>query len=213
MIDIEAVKKAIELTQRGEYKKAEELYIELLKQNPNESALLSAFGLFYVNLKNYDKAVDYLKKACQIKETLGTVASLGFAEYERKNYTDAASYLEHALNFGDNIDIYNKLVLSLFEIGKFKKAIEYTDKMNELYPNESKSVANKVKSLTQTGKLIEAKHVCTDFLKEHPEDPVLWHHLGLLKELIYSDDKQAIECYKLAGEYGNPSADYNIGGA
>ena len=211
MIDIEAVKKAIQLTQEGKYDEAEKLYLELLEQCPDESALLSAIGLFYVNLKNFDRAVIFLKRACEIKETIGTVASLGFAECERKNYAEAASILEHALSFGDNIDVYNKLILSLFEIGNFSKAIEYTDKMNELFPNESKSVANKVKALTQSGKLIEAKHICTDYLKENPKDPILWYHLGLLKELIYSDDKQAIECYKLAGEYGNVSAEYNIG--
>ena len=211
MIDIEAVKKAIKLTQEGKYEEAEELYLELLDKNPDESALLSAAGLFYVNLKNYDKAVKFLKKACKIKETIGTVASLGFAEYERGNYTEAAAVLEHALNFGDNIDVYNKLILSFFEIGEYRKAIEYTNKMNELYPNESKSVANKVKVLTQTGKLIEAKQLCTDYLKKNPQDSVLWYHLGLLKELIYSDDRQAIECYKLAGKYGNVGAEYNIG--
>jgi len=211
MIDIGAVKKAIELTQEGKFQEAENLYMELLKENPTESALLSAIGLFYVNLRNYDKAVIYLRKACDIKETIGTVASLGFAECERKNYAQAASILEHALEFGNNIDIFNKLILSLFEIGNFQKAVEYTDKMNELYPNESKSVANKVKALTQTGKLIEAKQLCADYLKKNPEDPILWYHLGLLKELIYSDDIQAIECYKLSGKYGNPTAEYNIG--
>ena len=108
MIDIEAVKKAIELTQEGKYKEAEELYLNLVEQYPEESALLSAFGLFYVNIKDYDKAVIYLQKACEIKETLGTVASLGFAECERKNYAQAASILEHALEFGNNIDIFNK---------------------------------------------------------------------------------------------------------
>lgn len=211
MIDIEAVKKAIELTQEGKYKEAEELYLNLVEQYPNESALLSAFGLFYVNIKDYDKAVIYLQKACEIKETIGTVASLGFAECERKHYATAATILEYALTLGNNIDVYNKLIYCYFEIGNFSKAAEYTEKMNELYPNESKSVANKVKALTQTGKLIEAKHVCTDYLKDNPKDPILWYHLGLLKELIYSDDRQAIECYKLAGEYGNIGAEYNIG--
>ena len=211
MIDIEAVKNAIELTQEGHYKEAEELYMKLLEQNPEESALLSAIGLFYVNLKDYDKAVMYLHKACEIKETIGTVASLGFAECERGNYAKAVSILERAILLGDNIDVYNKLIFCYFEIGNYNKAIKLTDKMNELYPNESKSVANKVKALTQSGKLIDAKHVCTDYLKEHPKDPILWYHLGLLKELIYSDDKQAIECYKLAGEYGNIGAEYNIG--
>lgn len=210
MIDIEAVKQAIKLTQEGRYDEAEELYLKLLEQNPNESALLSAIGLFYVNIRDYDKAVSYLEKACEIKETVGTVAALGFAECERKHYGTAATILEYALKLGNNIDVYNKLIYCYFEIGNYAKAIESTEKMNELFPNESKSVANKVKVLTKTGKLMEAKHVCTDYLKKNPKDPVLWHHLGLLKELIYSDDRQAIECYKLAGEYGNISAEYNI---
>ena len=211
MIDIDAVKKAIELTQNSKYNEAESLYLKLLEDNPEDGILLSAIGLFYVSINDYDKAVLYLKKACKIKETLGTLSALGFAEYERENYPEAASILKHALNLGSNIDVYNKLILSLLELGLISKASEYTDKMNELFPNESKSVANKVKILTRTGKLIEAKQVCADYLKKNPEDAVLWYHLGLLKELIYSDDLQAIECYKLAGKYGNISAEYNIG--
>ncbi len=31
-----------------------------------------------------------------------------------------------------------------------------------------------------------------------------------MKELIYSDDKQAFECYKIASELGQPSANYNM---
>ena len=211
MIDIDEIKKGIALTQDGKYEEAEELYIKLLEQYPNESILLSTIGLFYINMQNYDKAVSYLRQACEIKESLGSVAALGFAECERKNYEEAIPILEHALNFGDNIDVYNKLILCFFELGMFSKAVKYTEKMNNLFPNQSKSIANQVKVLTKSGKLIEAKHLCTDYLKENPEDPVLSYHLGLLKELIYSDDEQAIECYKLAGQYGNRSAEYNIG--
>ena len=40
------------------------------------------------------------------------------------------------------------------------------------------------------------------YLKENLESSSLWFHLGFLKELIYSDDKQACECYKKALELG-----------
>lgn len=211
MINIETLKQAITLTKEGKYKEAEEIYTQLLEENPNESALLSTVGLFYVNLHNYDKAVKFLKKACEIKETIGTVSAYGFAEYERKNYNMAAQVLEKALTFGENIDIYNKLILSYFELKNFKKAIELTEKMNELYPNNPKTVANKIKSLTQQGKLLEAEKECIEYLQKNPINSTLWYHLGLLKELIYSDDIRAIECYKVAGEQGNLNSDYNIG--
>lgn len=210
MIDIEKVKQAVQYTEEGKYREAEEIYYSLLEKNPHESALLSAFGLFYVNTGNYNKAVEYLRQACEIKETLGTVASLGFAEYERKNYAEASRILEHALSFGENPDIYNKLILSLFECRDYKKAIEYTEKMCKLYPDNPKSIANKVKSLTQSGKLIEAERVCVEYLRKNQNNGALWYHLGLLKELIYSDDKSAIECYKIAGKNGNLNSDYNI---
>jgi len=210
MMDIEILQQAINLTYQGKIKEAEELYNELLENNPEESALLSAAGLFYVGIKNYKRAIELLKKACQIKETLGTVSALGFAMYEQKNYAEAAQTLEKALVLGENSDIYNKLILSLFEIKNYKRAIELTDKMNELYPDNPKSVANLVKSYTQQGKMLEAEKICIDYLKKNPLNSSLWYHLGLLKELIYSDDIRAIECYKVAGEQGSVSADYNI---
>ena len=210
MTDINKLKLAIDFTQNGDYDKAEKVYSELLEKNPDDSVLLSAVGLFYVNQKNFEKAVIYLKKACDIKETFGTVASLGLAYYEQQNFYNAYKVLEHSLDFGENVDIYNKLILSLFELKNYTKVSSYIEKMSELYPKDSRTIANQVRILTHTGNLIEAEKICVNFLKEHPEDSSLWYHLGLLKELIYSNDKQAIECYKIAKENGNISADYNI---
>lgn len=209
-MDTTLLQQAINLTYEGKYKEAEEIYNELLKNYPEEPILLSALGLFYVGLKDYNKAVDFLKKACMIKETAGNLSALGFALYEQKNYKDAALTLEHALSFQDNVDVYNKLILCNFELKNYKHAFELTEKMSTLYPDNSKTIANRVKSLTQQGKMLEAEKECIDYLKKNPFESSLWYHLGLLKELIYSDDIRAIECYKVAGEQGNLNANYNI---
>ncbi len=210
MIDIELIQKAIKLTQDGKFQDAKEIYENLLKENPNDSNLLSVFGLFYVNIGDYDKACEILRKANDINETFGTISALGFAEFERGNYKDCATVLERALRLGENPDIYNKLVLSLFEIHNYQKAVEYADKMYELYPDDVRAIANKVKSLTHSGKLIEAEKLCVEALKKDKEAASLWFHLGFLKELIYCNDKQAKECYQIAANLGNPQADYNI---
>lgn len=203
--------KAIELAKDGKFQEAEIIYNELLSKNPEDCTLLSAVGLFYVNINNYEKAVEYFKRASKVKETFGTAAAWGLAEFERKNFYEASRIFRHALKLGSNADIYNKLILSLFEIHDFKKAHEYTDKMCELYPDNQKSIANKVKVLTKEGKLYDAEILCVNYLKKNPNDGLLWYHLGLLKELIHSDDNQAIECYKIAGQFGYSGADYNIG--
>jgi len=210
MIDIESLNRAIALTQNGQIKEAEDIYKNLLVKNPEDPLLLSAIGLFYVNVQDFDSATKYLKKACEIKESLGTVSALGFAEYERGDFIQAARILAYALKLGENPDIYNKLIISLFQIKDFKSAIEFAVKMHQKYPHNTDAVSHMVKALTHTGKLLEAEKLCVNSLKENKDSPSLWFHLGFLKELIYSDDKQACQCYEQALELGNKDAYYNI---
>lgn len=210
MIDIELIKKAIKLTQEKKYSEAENVYKVLLEENPDNPDVLSVLGLFYVNVLDYDKAIEILKKAVDLKRTFGTVSALGFAYYEKADYEKAAEILESALELGANVDIYNKLILSLFEIHKYKKAIEFSDKIYESYSEDVRAIACKVKALTQSGKMLEAEKLCVESLKKTPDASNLWFHLGYLKELIYCNDRQAKECYKAAAELGNPEAFYNI---
>lgn len=210
MIDIELVQKAIALTQKGKIAEAKEIYADLERKNPNNADLMSIIGLFYVNISDYAKAVEILEKAVNLKMTFGTVSALGFAYYEQKAYDKSAEILEKALELGENEDIYNKLISSLFEIKNYSKAIEYSNKMFELYPDDNRAIANKIKSLTQQGKMLEAEKLCIESLKKTPDAANLWFHLGYLKELIYCDDRQSKECYKAAAELGVPEAFYNI---
>lgn len=210
MIDVEILNKAIALTQNGYVREAEALYLKLLQAEPDNYLLLSALGLFYVNVRDFSKASEYLQKACEINETAGTVSALGFAEFEKREFEKSAEILERALVLGENPDIYNKLILSLFQIKSYKKAVEYSIKMYEKYPDNTDAISHMVKALTQSGKLMEAEKLCVGYLKEHMDSPSLWFHLGYLKELIYSDDKQACECYRQALELGNNEAYYNI---
>ena len=210
MINEQALKEAIILTQQGKYDEAEEIYKKLIINEPDNYIILSMFGLFYININDYKNAYNYLHRAYNIKKTFGTVSALGFCEFEQKKYDEASKFLEESLELGQNEDVYNKLVLSLFQIKEYKKAILYADKMYELYPNSSLAIANQVKSLTQQGKLLEAQTLCVNELKRKPDSAALWFHLGYLKELIFCDDIQAKECYKAAADLGNPEAYYNI---
>ena len=207
---IDEIKNAISLTQAGKYSEAEDIYLKLLKENSDNSILLSAVGLFYINLGDFDKACEYLKKSCDIKKSIGTLSALGFAEYDRENYYGAAEALEQALEYGENQDIYDRLISSLFNIRKTSKAIKFAEIMYEKYPDSVRAITNKIKALTQSGKLIEAEKLCTETLKKDMNAPALWFQLGFLKELIYSDDNNAKECYKAAAQFGAPNAEYNI---
>ena len=200
MIDIAKIQQAILLTQQGKIQEAKNIYENMLKTNPNDPNLLSVFGLFYVNIGEYSKASDILKKAANTKPSFGTLSALGIAELECGNFEDAAIYLEKSIELGQNPDIYNKLILCLFEIQSYQKAVEHANKMYELYPEDVRAIANKIKALTHGGKLLDAETLCVESLKKMPDSASLWFHLGYLKELIYCDDRQAKECYKAAAD-------------
>ena len=210
MIDLESLKKAIGLTQCGKFQEAEALYCELLETNPTEPMLLSAFGLFYVNIQNYAKAEKYLEQACAINKSLGTLSALGFAYYEQKKFGQAATTLEASLEFGVNQDILNKLILSFFQIKNYSKAIQYSTIMHQKFPEDTNAIAHLVKSLTYSGRLVDAEKLCTESLQKYENSPSLWFHLGFLKELIYNDNIQALHCYQKALELGSKEAYYNI---
>ncbi|MCQ2743444.1 MAG: tetratricopeptide repeat protein [bacterium] len=210
MTDRKLLTDAINLTMHGKYKEAEQIYKNLLENDADDYMLLSAIGLFYVSTKSYCEAKKYLKRASEINPSLGTISALGFAYYENGEFEEAAKILTDVLKYGENPDIYDKIIMSYFKLNQFKLAVKYSEIMYEKYPHETASVANMVKALTQSGKLFEAEKLCVGYLKEHNDSGALWIHLGFLKELIYSDDKQACKCFKIASDLGHFEAIYNM---
>ena len=207
---IEDIQNAIELAQDGQYDEAEKLYSKLLLESPDDSILLSSAGLFYSSVKNYEKAGELLQKAWALNKTLGTASAFGFIEFEQQNYENAVIAFENALEYGESPSIYDKLITCLFILKNYNRAVQYAYKMYELYPDNSSAILNMVKAFIYSGKLAEAEQLCVTTLRKKSDISSLWFELGFLKELIYSDDKQAKECYKIASKLGNPSADYNI---
>ena len=67
MTDLKTIQKAIALTKAGHISEAEAIYHRLLEETPEDFNLLSVIGLFYVNIKDYEKASEFLLKACSIR--------------------------------------------------------------------------------------------------------------------------------------------------
>ena len=71
----EAINKAIQIAQSGNFDEAREEFKSLLKSYPESYLVLSVAGLFYVNIGDFNSASLYLNKACEIKETFALVIS------------------------------------------------------------------------------------------------------------------------------------------
>ena len=104
MIDIETLNKAIALTQKGYVKEAENVYLSLLEKNSEDAILLSALGLFYVNVRDFEKAI--IECAAEIAK----VPSMDMLQYVQKEV-----WLS-----GDGID-YQRVV------GLLKNCMEWLD--------------------------------------------------------------------------------------
>ena len=70
MINIETLQQAITLTQKGQISEAKAIYEGLLAENPDDVNLLSVYGLFYVNIGNYDKACEILREIARARSCL-----------------------------------------------------------------------------------------------------------------------------------------------
>ena len=142
MIDVGILNKAIALTQKGYTKEAEALYLELLSNEPENYLLLSTLGLFYVNIRDFEKASEYLEKACSIKETLGTVSALGFAEFEKREFEKAAEIralifqlLDGVGGFEKNCHTICRCAQILFHVTDRQVWQDYLASVSEQKPN------------------------------------------------------------------------------
>lgn len=118
--------------------------------------------------------------------------------------------LEKGLQINDSPELYDLLISVLFKKQNYKKAIEYSEQMYARYPQDIRAIVYKVKALTHSGMMLEAEKLCLTALQENQNSAALWFQMGFLQELIYCNDRQAIECYKAAAELGNAAAEYNI---
>lgn len=129
----------------------------------------------------------------------------------QKGFYDEAEklYLQFLNHESENFFVLSAYGFSEFQRGDFlksskilKTAVQYGDN-EELY-------FHLVKSLMKSGNLLESEKYCVEYLKQHQDSALLWLQLGFLKELIYSDDKNALECFRQAYRLGNLEALYNI---
>ena len=109
----------------------------------------------------------------------------------------------------DNYFVLASYGLSEFENKNYNKAIELLEKAAR-FSEDEKIYCHLVKALIQTGQLLKAEQICVEFLKKHQKAGSLWFELGFLKELIYSDDRQALQCYQVVLNLGIKSAHYNM---
>ncbi len=119
--------------------------IALLENEVHDSLyldLINGLGVVHMNLKNYDNAEDYFKRAVIEAGNLGdervlagSKSNLGACYEKKRNYSKALKYenesleLYHNLNDEEGISIVNENIGSIYEdLGEFALAKQYFEK-------------------------------------------------------------------------------------
>ena len=208
---ISEINNAVALSKNREYKKAEEIYLSVLKQDKDNSVVLSLLGLLYMNTGKFKKSEKYLSEAMAIKPSTPAIEGLGIVKSYLKKNKEAVEYFKQIIPKTKSFEVYDRYIKILIESKENSKAHKYAQKCYELYPMKPESLNNLAFTGIHAGKLKEAFKYAQQLVKQHPKYADGWLTYGLVLEMLYHDDENAGNCFKKAYDLGaKEAAGYNL---
>ena len=104
-----------------------------------------AAGMSYLNLQQYDKAIDYLERYSPDEKITGALAigGIGDAFSQLGQPADALGYYEKALNLDDNEfttpRFLYKAGVTAMELSEYGKALQYFQRIKDDYPTSAEA--------------------------------------------------------------------------
>ena len=97
------IEKALQLHKEGKLQEAIKSYSELLEKDKNNSQLLFLLGTALIQIKDFKKGIDYLKKSLSLKSNNASAYSnLGNAYKELLQYEEALKNYDEAIKINPN---------------------------------------------------------------------------------------------------------------
>ena len=121
-----------------DYKNADEYLEKIIEYSPDKAdANYEVGGIYYEKMKNNDKAIEFYKKAIELKPDFAAAyPSLGIIYREKQEYDKAIEYFEKALQLKPNSKTayiaFNGIGITYFYKQDYDKAIEYYEKAIKL---------------------------------------------------------------------------------
>lgn len=125
------------LMARKEFLDALRAYDQILKNEPNNAALLNKMGVASQQLTDLNRAERYYKKAMHADKNLGSaINNAGTVEYEKKHYGKAIGYYKKALDLHDDMAaVYSNLAYAYIEDKQYPQAMDAFRKALEIDPS------------------------------------------------------------------------------
>ena len=184
----------------GKVKDAQVIYLKLLKTNSKNSNLLYLLGTTYVQLKNLQKAKEYLNKSININNIFPeSYNSRGVAFAEEGDYLNAIKDYDKALSLRkDYFDANLNKAVALKNISKFNEAIKYLEICIKLKPNDCKIYNNLGNIFNNLKKYDLAIKNYSEALKLNENFTEAYNNRGELFQLFFNEFEKAIQDYNIA---------------
>ncbi|NPA12796.1 MAG: tetratricopeptide repeat protein [Aquificae bacterium] len=120
----------------GEYQLAKEMYLKALDYFPNDVELLYRLAEVYTKLKEYDMAIDVLKRIYQLTQDYRVYLAMAEVEEERGNLQKAIQYALKAKELKpDDYLPYFYLAIYYDNLDQWEKAEKYLKEALKIRPN------------------------------------------------------------------------------
>ncbi len=190
---------ALENHQKNNLKKAENLYKQILAENPNHYQSVFFLGTLFAQSKKFDLAKQLLNKAITInKKDSNAHNNLGLVYRDLNQLEKAIDCFEKSIQIEPkHLDAHNNLGLVYKDLNELQKAIDYFEKTIEIEPRYALAYSNLGLVYRDLNELQKAIDYFEKAIGIEPNHVGTHNNLGL----VYRDLNQlekAIDCFEKA---------------
>ena len=172
--------KAFLLHSKGNLQEAQNLYKKIIKENPEDAEVLNLLGLGELQLKNYDKATEFITRAIDLKKVGYFYESLAHVYFEQKNYEkELETRLEEENIFGLNFELAFGIGLAYKNLMNFEKSETYYLKALEFDKSSRDTCFNLANLYTFFQKPEKARDYYLKCIEINPNDREAKYFLAL----------------------------------
>ena len=184
---------------RGELSRAEAIYIEILKNNPDQPTALHLQGVIAHQTKNSSTAEKLIKKALLIDPNYAEAHNnLGVVLKDQKRFEEALSSNKRAVQVRpDYAEGHYNLGVLLKDMGRLNEAVTSYREALSYNSNYADAHYNLGNTLNELGKTDEAIASFRKTIEIRPDHRHAYSNLGNLLKLR-GNPSEAVDCYRKA---------------
>lgn len=165
--------RAVTFHQKGQLLKAENLYLEILDNDKNNSQVLQLLGTLYLQKNNFKLSEEYLLNSLkQDPINPGTLNNLGLLKKNTRDFKKALEYFELNIKKNNFLNSWVNKSNVLLENEKYDKGLEFSKQALKNFPTNLKILNNYAIFLFKCGFQNEALNIYRelDFKELHSKE-------------------------------------------